>query len=118
MLQRMVLRVFSGDNAGRKARKEFNLMRRLHEVTYPVPEVYSHEETGDTLGKPFILMERIMGKTLDVLIEQKRDKKTDKLTGLSGNYIRVLLDGEDSLKNKIIPVLILQREGNVLIGKT
>ena len=58
-----------------------------------------------------------IGKTLDVLIEQKRDKKTNKLSGLSGNYIRVLLDGEDSLMNKIIPVSILQREGNVLVGK-
>jgi len=58
-----------------------------------------------------------IGKTLDVLIEQKRDKKTDKLSGLSGNYIRVLLDGEDSFMNKIIPVSIIQREGNVLVGR-
>ncbi len=63
-------------------------------------------------------LDLFIGKTLDVLIEHKRDKKTNKLTGLSGNYIRVLLlNGEDSLKNKIIPVLVLQREGNVLIGK-
>jgi threonylcarbamoyladenosine tRNA methylthiotransferase MtaB len=63
-------------------------------------------------------LDQFIGKTLDVLIEQKRDKKTGKLCGLSGNYIRVLLDGEDSQKNKIIPVSIIQREGNVLIGKT
>ncbi len=63
-------------------------------------------------------LDRFLGKTLDVLIEQKRDKKTGKLSGLSGNYIRVLLDGEDSQKNKIIPVSILQRERNVLVGKT
>ena len=62
-------------------------------------------------------LDRFIGKTLDVLIEQKRDKKTNKLSGLSGNYIRVLLDGEDSLMNKIIPVSILRREGNVLLGK-
>ncbi|KPJ62572.1 hypothetical protein AMJ44_15470 [candidate division WOR-1 bacterium DG_54_3] len=58
-----------------------------------------------------------IGKTLEVLIEQKRDKKTNKLSGLSDNYIRVLLDGEDFLRNKIIPILILRREGNVLIGR-
>ena len=58
-----------------------------------------------------------IGKTLEVLIEQKRDKKTNKLSGLSDNYIRVLLDGEDFLRNKIIPVLILRREGNILIGR-
>ena len=63
-------------------------------------------------------LDLFMGKTLDVLIEQKRDKKTGKLTGLSGNYIRVLLDSEDSLMNKIIPISILRRVGNVLVGKT
>ncbi len=62
-------------------------------------------------------LDRFIGKKLDVLIEHKRDKKTSRLTGLSGNYIRVLLDGEDSLRNKIIPVSIFGREGNVLAGK-
>lgn len=62
-------------------------------------------------------LDLFIGKTLEVLIEQKRDKKTNKLSGLSDNYIRVLLDGEDSLRNKIIPVLILRREGNVLMGR-
>ncbi|MFQ6031398.1 MAG: tRNA (N(6)-L-threonylcarbamoyladenosine(37)-C(2))-methylthiotransferase MtaB [Candidatus Zixiibacteriota bacterium] len=62
-------------------------------------------------------LDLFIGKTLDVLIEQKRDKKTSKLSGLSGNYIRVLLDGEESLKNRIIPVSILRREGNHLIGR-
>ena len=72
--ENMVIRVFSGENAGKKARKEFNLMRRLHEERYPVPEVYSHEETGETLGKPFILMERIMGKTLDETYGNEADE--------------------------------------------
>ena len=62
-------------------------------------------------------LDRFIGKTLDVLIEQKRDKKTGKLAGLSGNYIRVLFDGEDSLRNKITTVSILQREKGVLVGK-
>jgi threonylcarbamoyladenosine tRNA methylthiotransferase MtaB len=61
--------------------------------------------------------EGFIGKTLEVLIEQKRDKTSNRLTGLSGNYIRVLLDGEDFLKNKIVSVAILQREGNFLVGK-
>jgi threonylcarbamoyladenosine tRNA methylthiotransferase MtaB len=63
-------------------------------------------------------LDRFIGKRLDLLIEQRRDKKTNRLTGLSGNYIRVLLDGEDSLRNKIIPVSIHRREGNILAGTT
>jgi len=60
-----VLRVFQGDGAGHKSAKEYYLMRKLDEAGYPVPRVYSHEETGDAIGKPFIIMERILGTTLD-----------------------------------------------------
>ncbi len=63
-------------------------------------------------------LDRFIGKRLDVLIEQKRDKKTNRLCGISGNYIRVILDGEDSLKNKIAPVSIIRRDGSHLLGKT
>jgi len=60
-----VLRVFQGESAGRKSAKESSLMRKLGEAGYPVPRVYSHEVSGEVIGKPFILMERIQGTTLD-----------------------------------------------------
>ncbi|MBN2334565.1 phosphotransferase [Candidatus Bathyarchaeota archaeon] len=60
----MVLRVFSGGSAQRKSRKEYMVMRRLREEGYPVPEVYDHD-TGKAIGKSFILMERVIGDTLD-----------------------------------------------------
>jgi threonylcarbamoyladenosine tRNA methylthiotransferase MtaB len=62
-------------------------------------------------------IDRFIGKRLNVLIENRRDKKTGKLTGLSDNYIRVLLDGDDNLKNTIVPVNIIGREENKLIGE-
>jgi aminoglycoside phosphotransferase (APT) family kinase protein len=62
--EKRVLRVFQGDGAGRKSAKEYHLMRKLGMVDYPVPRVYGYEPSGETLGKPFILMERVMGKTL------------------------------------------------------
>lgn len=61
-------------------------------------------------------IDRFIGKRLDVLIENRRDRKTGKLTGLSDNYIRVILEGDDSLKNKIISVRISKREDNKLWG--
>lgn len=62
-------------------------------------------------------IDRFVGKKLHVLIEHRRDKKTGKLTGLSDNYIRVLVDGDDSLKNQILPVLITERIDTKLLGK-
>ncbi len=81
--------------------------------------IHERSETLHNLGRKKWeeYLDLFIGKTLDVLIEQKRDKKTNKLSGLSDNYIRVLLDGEDSLKNRIIPVSILRKEGYLLIGK-
>ncbi len=49
---------------------------------------------------------KMVGKTVDVLIENKRESATQKLTGVSSNYVRVLIDGDDGLKNKIIPCRI------------
>jgi len=63
--QDLVLRVFSGDVAVSKASKEYHLMKKLHSVGYPVPPVYNLEASGKFIGKPFIAMKRIMGKTLD-----------------------------------------------------
>ncbi len=60
---------------------------------------------------------RFVGRKLKVLIENRRDRKTAMLTGLSDNYIRVLLQGEDSLKNRIIPVYITAQESTELIRK-
>ncbi len=45
----------------------------------------------------------MIGKSLDVLIEAKRDPSSGLLTGFSSNYIRVMVDGDDSMKNKILP---------------
>ena len=60
----LVLRVFSEDGA-EKALKEYSLMKRLREHGYPVPMVYYVETSGDVIGKPFLVMERILGTTLD-----------------------------------------------------
>lgn len=65
IIEYRVLRVFQGDSAARKSAKEYYLMSKLDEVGYPVPRVYSLELSGETIGKPFILMERILGNTLD-----------------------------------------------------
>ena len=59
---------------------------------------------------------RFPGQAMPVLIESKRDKATGLLKGISSNYLPVLIDAGDKLKNKIIDVKIKKMEGNKLFG--
>jgi len=82
--------VFQGDNAGRKSAKEYSLMRKLGDVGYPVPRVYSHEVSGVAIGKPFILMERILGTTLDAAYRNEEPEEFQKgLTHLIRLFVRL-----------------------------
>ena len=58
------------------------------------------------LEKSIAFRNRYLGKTLNVLIESKRDKKSKLMVGFSGNYIRVLMpeieDAEETFRNVLI----------------
>jgi threonylcarbamoyladenosine tRNA methylthiotransferase MtaB len=45
-------------------------------------------------------------RLVDVLVESKRERYSNRLTGYSDNYIRVSFDGPDSMMRKISPVKI------------
>lgn len=62
-------------------------------------------------------IEGFVGMKLEVLIEKRRDNKTGKLVGLSDNYIRVLIDGNDDWMNQLVEVGIEGREERHLAGK-
>ena len=57
-----------------------------------------------------------LGKSLKVLIEGKRDRQSDLLKGRSRNYIPVLLEGPDTLKNQEVEVEITRFEGEQVWG--
>ena len=54
----------------------------------------------------YLYRERFLAKELDVLVESKRDKYSGRLTGYTGNYIKVMFEGPDSLVKRIVPVKI------------
>jgi aminoglycoside phosphotransferase (APT) family kinase protein len=91
--EKRVLRVFQGDDAGRKSAKEYHLMRRLYAVGYPVPKVYGHEPSGRIIGKPFMLMEWIIGNTLDAAYRnetpEERRRGVDRLMALFAQLHRL-----------------------------
>jgi len=62
--EELVLRLYSGEGAGEKAAREFRSIKRLHEVGYPVPQVYLWERELSPLGQPFIIMKKINGQVM------------------------------------------------------
>ncbi|HUU50227.1 MAG TPA: tRNA (N(6)-L-threonylcarbamoyladenosine(37)-C(2))-methylthiotransferase MtaB [Nitrospinota bacterium] len=64
--------------------------------------------------KPLEFKKSFLGKGLDVLIENTRDKDNHLLKGFTGNYIKIFLDGPDTLMGKIISVKLKEiKDGNV-----
>ena len=72
-------------------------------------------ELGNKKWQAFL--DTFPGQVLPVLVENRREKQKNLLTGLADNYIRVNFDGPDSLMNQIIPVKIIRREAKLLIGE-
>lgn len=127
----LVLRIFSGEGAGSKASKEYYLMKRLVEVDYPVPHVHHIDTSGDVIGKPFLIMQRIMGKTLDDAYQSEVDEElkegihklvelfvrlhrldVDEFAGLPNlktvsinDYITYYREGKDKLAPWMAPVI-------------
>ncbi len=50
--------------------------------------------------------EKFLGQQETVLLENQRDTKSGWLKGHTGNYIPVILEGADSLKNSLVPVTL------------
>jgi threonylcarbamoyladenosine tRNA methylthiotransferase MtaB len=59
--------------------------------------------------------EKFVGKQLSVLVEQNREPSTGMLKGMSSNYIPVLIDGADKLKNSIQTVTITRVSENLMV---
>jgi threonylcarbamoyladenosine tRNA methylthiotransferase MtaB len=60
---------------------------------------------------------RFLGREMECLMENRRDKTTGLLKGITGNYVKVLADGPDSLFNTYAGVIIEKVEGNCVYGR-
>jgi threonylcarbamoyladenosine tRNA methylthiotransferase MtaB len=70
---------------------------------------------GDEKKKTFY--EKSTGKTVQILIEGKRDNATGLLKGITSNYIPVHVAGEDSLFNTFVQVTIEKiKKNNTVFG--
>ena len=59
-----VLRAYLGEGAAEKLERESKGMSQLFQAGYPVPEILLHERDSSILGKPFIIMQRLLGQSL------------------------------------------------------
>lgn len=88
--EELILRIYPGDGAARKATKEFNGMKRLHELGFPVPEVFILELDESYFNKPFVIMEKINGRDMgEVLSEASEEKKQELVTLFCGMFAKL-----------------------------
>lgn len=66
--------------------------------------------------KRHLFSKSLYGKTTEVLIEQKRDRKTGLLKGISSNYATILAKGSDSLMNSLVKIKINHTEIDHISG--
>jgi aminoglycoside phosphotransferase (APT) family kinase protein len=64
-----VWRIYSGAGSQAKAAREFNSMKKLFEVGYPVPRVFLLEAEHPPIDRPFIIMEYFPGKMMWNMID-------------------------------------------------
>jgi threonylcarbamoyladenosine tRNA methylthiotransferase MtaB len=67
-------------------------------------------------SKRMAFLSRFIHRTVPVLVEQRRDRQTGLLVGMSENYMRVLADGPDTLMNSIVPMRIVRFEDESAIA--
>lgn len=65
-----ILRIYPGDDVARKSVHEYSVMEQLYAAGYPVPQVLLLDSEGVHLGKPSMIMERIIGPTLGAIVDR------------------------------------------------
>ncbi len=72
----LILRMYPGSQGEYRSEKEFQLLRDINDVGYPVPAVHHLETDSAHLGMPFIIMDRIKGHLLDddLQYDEKHDE--------------------------------------------
>ncbi|MBK5114239.1 MAG: phosphotransferase [Candidatus Heimdallarchaeota archaeon] len=63
--KKLVIRMYPGDSAEGKLTNEFFIYTNLSKQNYPVPKIHYMSTDKQYVGKPFLIMDWILGGTLD-----------------------------------------------------
>lgn len=86
--EELVLRIYQGENVEGKAQREFKAMKRLHELRFPVPKVYTLETENHIFGNPFVIMEKINGQELWKVIDSAN---SDRKMELANQFCKIFV---------------------------
>ena len=75
----LVVRIYPATDSKEKSEKEFSVMKNLWDLSYPVPKMEILESSGEIIGKPFVIMERINGPTLGEVLRKSSLRTQTKL---------------------------------------
>ena len=77
---RLILRIYPGGNAFEKSAREFDGLKKLFQVGYPVPRVLTLERQKSPFdSRPFILMERIEGEIMWSVLDRSTPEQAAEL---------------------------------------
>lgn len=79
---KLVLRIYPGDDAATKSLHEYRSIKHLHECGFPVPQVYFHDSGGASIGRPCVIMEWIEGQNMWHLLDSGKKTEQEALLGL------------------------------------
>jgi len=73
-------------------------------------------DLGNKLSQDFA--SQFLGKTLTVLAENQPDTESGLLFGYTENYVRVLFQAEEELKNRLVRVRLIEVKDGTALGET
>jgi aminoglycoside phosphotransferase (APT) family kinase protein len=85
----LILRIYPGSDAARKSAREFSGMRGLHQAGFPVPRMDWLELDTAWLGRPFVIMEKIPGRSAVQAVQAASAERREELLTL---FCRLLVD--------------------------
>jgi threonylcarbamoyladenosine tRNA methylthiotransferase MtaB len=58
-----------------------------------------------------------LGKTVEILVEEQRERSSGLLKGLTSNYIPVLIDAPDDVQNAFVKVVLASQREEFMLGR-